>query len=54
VGWSEEQIAAEMKAKEDEESRLFDLIKKRQIAAMSDLTLQGGVHGVAEHTKVHY
>jgi hypothetical protein len=54
AGWSDEEIAAEIKAKEIEESRLFDIIQKRQIAAMSDVTLAGGVHGMAEHTKVHY
>jgi hypothetical protein len=54
AGWSEEEIAAEVKAKELEESKLYDMIKQRQIAAMSDVTLEGGTHGVAQHVKVKY
>jgi hypothetical protein len=54
AGWSEEDIAAEAKAKEQEESRLFDLIKQRQITAMSDVALEGGGRGPNEHVKTKF
>jgi hypothetical protein len=54
AGWSEEEIAAEIKAKEIEESRMLLRIKQAQIAALSDVTLEGGGHGPNEHTKIHY
>jgi hypothetical protein len=54
AGWSEEDIAAEAKAKEAEESRLFELIKQRQITAMSDVALEGGGRGPNEHVKTKF
>jgi hypothetical protein len=54
AGWSEEDIAAEARAKEAEESRLFELIKQRQITAMSDVALEGGGRGPNEHVKTKF
>jgi hypothetical protein len=54
AGWSEEEIAAEVKAKEQEESRMLDLIKQRQITTLSDVTMEGGGKGPNEHVKIHY
>lgn len=51
AGWSDEEIAAEVKAKEQEESRLFEMIKQKQINANSDVTLEGGGRGINEHVK---
>jgi cytochrome c551/c552 len=54
AGWSEEDIAAEAKAKEAEEARMLLRIKQAQVAALSDVTMEGGGKGPNEHVKIHY
>jgi hypothetical protein len=54
AGWSDEEIAAEVRAKDIEEAKLFETIQQRQIAALADVTLEGGARGEHPKVAVHY
>jgi hypothetical protein len=54
AGWSADDIKVEVKAKQLEEAQLLDRIKQAQVAALSDVTMEGGGKGMNEHVKIHY